>query len=462
MAHHWKEMLPIDRYTVSTSGLLHEYDRKVITLLYQPLIGPISMSLYMTWWAQVEENRLWSEESSHHSLMSFMDLNLKTIYEARLKLEGIGLLKTYVQASEGARSFIYELQPPLSPERFFLDGMLNIYLYQKVGKARFSKLKQFFSDKTVPSNEGFEDVTRAFQEVYDSVVPSALTQNLDEDSSDQAFIGRAVQKGVQIDPLAGFDFELLFAGLSESLVPKKAITPKVREAISNLSFLYGIDPIQMKNLLLTAMDDIKNKVSIEELRKSARDWYQLENQEKLPQLVEKVQPIYKQTVIGEPKTKEEKLIHYLDTTSPRQLLIDISGGAVPAKADLKIIEDVMFKQKLLPGVVNVLIQYVLLKTDMKLTKAYVDKIASHWARKQITTVKEAMDLAINEHRQYMEWAENKNAPKATSKKQPIRTEALPEWFNEKEDESGVKKQGKKAENEKQEIEELLREFKNRG
>lgn len=461
MAQHWKELLPIDIYTVASNGILHDYDRKVITLLYQPLIGHISLSLYMTLWAQMEENRLWSQTNSHHNLMSLMDLNLKDIYEARMKLEGIGLLKTLVQTSDGPRSFIYELQPPLPPDQFFLDGMLNIYLYQKVGKNQFSKLKQFFSDKAISLDEGYEDVTRAFQDVYDSVVPSSsITDSEEVDTDDLVFIGRYNQKGIQVDMAEGFDFDLLFAGLSESLVPKKTITQKVKDAISNLAFLYGIDPIQMKNLLISAMDEIENKINIEELRKSARDWYQLENKEKLPQLIDKIQPILKQTDIDVPKTKEEKFIRYLDTTSPRQFLIDISDGAIPSKADLQIIEDVMFKQKLLPGVVNVLIHYVLLRTDMKLTKAYVDKIASHWSRKKISTVKDAIELAKNEHRQYMEWAENKKIPKSAARKKPIRTEALPDWFEEKE--KGTSSYKKENTEEQEDIAELLREFKNRG
>lgn len=462
MAQHWKEMLPIDRYTVACNGILHEYDRKIITLLYQPLIGPVSMSLYMTLWAQVEENRLWSQSNSHHSLMSFMDLHLKSIHEARLKLEGIGLLKTFVQENEGSRSFVYELQPPLPPEQFFLDGMLNIFLYQKVGKTQFTKLKKFFSDKVLPAEtDGYENVTRAFQDVYDSVTPENF-QMMDgflDQGADEAYIGRVVQKGIQVEVDESFDFELLMAGLSESLVPKKAFTPKVKNAISNLAYLYGIDSLQMKNLVITAMDELEGKINIEELRKAARDWYQLEHQDKLPVLVDKIQPALKQSNVDEPKTKVERLIHYLDTTSPRQLLSDISGGTVPSKADLKIIEDVMFKQKLLPGVVNVLIQYVLLKTDMKLTKAYVDKIASHWARKKISTVKDAMDLAIKEHRQYLEWADNKNT-KSDSKRKPIRTEALPDWFDEKEEASPPSNQDAQLEVRKRALEERLKKYKN--
>src|SRR3982751_3079018 len=128
MAQHWQEIIPIDRYIVAAGGPLHEYDRKVVTFLYQPLIGSTCFSLYMTLWAELEENRLWSEDSTHHLLMNLLEMNLKEIYEARLKLEGIGLLKTFVKTDEGERSFIYELFPPLTPEQFFLDGMLNIYL----------------------------------------------------------------------------------------------------------------------------------------------------------------------------------------------------------------------------------------------------------------------------------------------------------------------------------------------
>ena len=112
------------------------------------------------------------------------------------------------------------------------------------------------------------------------------------------------------------------------------------------------------------------------------------------------------------------------------------------KADVKIIEDVLFGQKLNPGVVNVLIDNVMRKTDMKLTKNYVEKIASHWSRKNIKTVKDAMDLAKMEHRQYLEWAEGKKnqVNKVTSnKKQPIRTELLPDWFDEEEKTEKVEK-----------------------
>jgi replication initiation and membrane attachment protein len=466
MAQHWQEMLPVDRYEVTSNGLLYEYDRKVLTLLYQPLIGPIAYSLYMTLWAQIDENRLTADGSSHHTLMNVMDSNLKQIYDARLKLEGIGLLSTYVRTEEGLRSFVYEIKPPITPSQFFLDGMLNVYLYRKVGKNQFLKLKRFFSDEHFLDKEkGYENVTRSFQEVFDSAVPGSPSSHMVEDlrlEEQRVYLDRATSETIKVDE-EHFDFDLLLAGLSEVLVPKRAINKKVREAIAKLSFLYGIDPIQMKNIVISAVDE-SNEIQIDDLRKSARDWYQLNYSDQLPLLIDKIQPLPHVTKVEEPKTQEEKLVHYLEKTSPRQLLIDISGGGEPAKSDLQIVEDVMFQQKLLPGVVNVLIQYVLLKTDMKLTKAYVDKIASHWARKKVQTVSEAMDLAKKEHRQYLDWAEGKQTNtqtgKSNARKKAIRTESLPEWFDKNEEHTNQKSSdNKEMEEKKRALQEKLKRFK---
>ena len=93
----WMELLPIDRYKVSAKGLLHNYDRKVLTMLYQPLIGSRAFSLYMTLWGELEQDRVFGKENTHHSLMVTMQMQLPEIYEERVKLEAIGLLKVYIK-----------------------------------------------------------------------------------------------------------------------------------------------------------------------------------------------------------------------------------------------------------------------------------------------------------------------------------------------------------------------------
>jgi replication initiation and membrane attachment protein len=430
MKKHWNEIQPIDHYTVATNGMLQEYDRKIITFLYQPLIGSAPYSLFMSLWGEVEENRLWSLESAHYHLMNVLSANLQEVYEARLKLEGIGLLKVYEKKSDGERRFVYELQRPLSPQEFFHDGMLNVYLYQKIGRTHYMRLKNFFTDRAVEKDQ-YNETTRSFQDVFTSDQNINFLQhdaNADSESgTGRQFVQYNNGSGLPLDEV-DFDFQLLLSGLSEAMVPRKAFNVKVKETVVKLSYLYGIDPIQMKNLLLGAIDS-EDEIDLELLRKAARDWYQLQTGDNLPELTSRTKAVRENKTTDKQLTKEEELLDYLETTSPKDVLSDISNGSTPSKSDLQAVEEVMLSQKLSIGVMNVLIQYVLLKTDMKLTKGYMEKIASHWARKKVTTAAQAMDLAKKEHQQYLEWAQGKKENKSKRKK-PIRTEKLPDWFQE--------------------------------
>lgn len=435
MDQHWKELLAIDRYTVRSSSVLQDLDRKILTLLYQPLIGSKCFSLYMTLWGEVEQNRLWGDETTHHSLMTTMQSNLRDIYRERLKLEGLGLLKTYVSETDEFKRYVYELQSPLRPDEFFQDGVLNIYLYNRVGKNKFSHLKRFFSDQQM--DEGMKDITRSFNDIFDSghsaeMVARVNNETLEDLSltNDREYVQTTKRAAMEISDDA-FDFDLFFSGLSEAIIPTKSITPAVKEVIKKLSYLYGINAVDMKNVLMNSITQ-DDHIDIELLRKSARDWYQFQHGDELPGLLDKTQPLPLRTVTeNKQRSQEEEVIYQLETISPRQFLMDVSGGGQPSVGDLQIIEEVMLNQKLEAGVVNVLIYYVMLKTDMKLTRGYVQKIASHWTRKQIKTVKAAMDLAKHEHRQYQQWAEEKTTKKTQNyKKAPIRKEMLPSWLNE--------------------------------
>ncbi|MCY9079481.1 replication initiation membrane attachment protein DnaB [Bacillus inaquosorum] len=436
MADYWKDVLPVDPYVVKSRSMLQDIDRQIITQLYQPLIGPVAFSLYMTLWGELEQNRLWGGESTHRQLMGMTQSNLKTIHQEQGKLEGIGLLKAYMKESERQeRLFIYELLPPLRPNEFFEDGMLNVFLYNRVGKTKYQQLKQFFTHPAI--SEDAKDITRPFNHAFESLQPSEwkLTSDMEETvrlapGTEYTSVGQAPSYTITEEV---FDFDLFLAGLSETMIPRKAMTQQVRDTIKKLSYLYGIDPLQMQNVVMSAIDE-RDVITTEALRKAASDWYQIERNGQLPDLVEKTQPVHLRE--GENPVEEDsldgKLIALLEAISPKKLLQDIADGTEPSKADLKIIEEIMFEQKLEPGVTNVLIYYVMLKTDMKLSKNYIQKIASHWARKKVKTVREAMKLAIEENRQYLEWAEGKANQPSKRNQKVIREEKLPDWMKEKE------------------------------
>src|SRR5690625_3587235 len=66
---------------------------KSLTHLYQPLIGIQAVSLFQTLLNDFLSNH--SKLQTHHALMNYLQMSLPDIYKLRLKLEGIGLLRTY-------------------------------------------------------------------------------------------------------------------------------------------------------------------------------------------------------------------------------------------------------------------------------------------------------------------------------------------------------------------------------
>lgn len=455
----WMELLPIDRYKVSARGLLSNYDRKVLTMLYQPLIGSKAFSLYMTLWGELEQDRLFGKENTHHSIMVTMQMQLPDIYEERIKLEAIGLLNVYVKKEKDIRMFIYELQPPLMPKQFFDDIVLSIFLYNRLSKAKYNQVKQYFLEEEFDF-ASYENATRSFNDVFGSFNPGQVEHAKEELLIPGATVMPSRAEG-NVPQIWNdfFDFSLFVEGLS-ALVPRKVITDQVRECVIILAYVYGIDPLSMQNIVLGAVTE-HNTIDMERLRKGARDWYQFENGQALPKFSERTQPLHARTMKEkEPTTQEEMLIKQLEEISPRELLKEISGGAEPTKADLQIIEDVMLNQKLTPGVVNVLIYYVMLRSDMKLAKSYVEKIAGHWGRKKITTVTEAMGLAKEENRQYQEWAETKKKGKTTKK--TVRKELVPDWLKEQTEDSEPSHRSEEQgnlEEERKKLEEELKKYK---
>src|SRR5699024_9328968 len=71
-----------------------------------------------------------------------------------------------------------------------------------------------------------------------------------------------------------------------------------------------------------------------------------------------------------------------------------------SESDMKLIREVMLKQGLKTPVMNVLIHYVLLQSNMQLSRAYLEKIASHWSRANLSSAKEAMEFAKLQNQPY--------------------------------------------------------------
>lgn len=424
MQAHWKELLPVDPYSVSSASFIQHADLKVVNYLYQPLIGPFACQLYATLLHEAEDRETLGQDTfTHHHLMIRTNSSLDVLLEERKKLEAIGLLKVYKKMEGERPAFIYLLEAPLSPARFFSDGLMNIYLYNRVGKREYSRLKSIFA-LPFTMDEGLEEITAGFSDVFTSLHPSELTQGFDNDSEKDE--RRTFDKNEGEPQLVyAFDFEQLYQQLSDVIISRDAFTDEVKGVIEKLAFVYRLGPNELSHIIQAAFLHT-GVIDIELLRKEVRNFYQLEHGDQLPSLAHRTQsPRDREMDTKEPHDDYERQIQLFERISPYDLLENVAGGGKPAPADLKIVEETLFDQKLTPGVMNVLLHYVMTTNDYRLTKGYIQKIAAHWARKNIKTVRAAMELARSEHKQYQEWHTTKKRPANRSNQ---RKERLPKWM----------------------------------
>lgn len=427
MIQSWKEVLPGDRYEVRAASLLYFYDQKIITCLYQPLIGIEATSLYFTFW-QEKDATDGHFSVTHHQLMGFMNLSLDRILKARKKLEAVGLLRTLKKKHSDSGFFIYQILPPLKPEQFFHDDLLSTFLYHQVGPRDFERLSNLFMDKTRPEDD-FEDLSVSFDEVFESVPTSEADGERQLDPGGLSWEKRG--KSGTIRFRKPFDFKALKGYLSDAILPEDALDDKIRSTVEKLAFVYNTDPFDMSRAIETASLHT-GVVDIDALRKEVRDFYRLEHgTDEIPSLYERTQPARDREMDGKkPQNEEEQLIAWYETSSPYQLLEQLGHGSKPQPPDLRLIENLMFSTKLNPGVINVLVDYIVQVNHNNLNKSFVEKIAAQWSRANVRTVRQAMSIARDEKRKRQAQVPKKNtAPTGRRTADRVHQEVVPEWMN---------------------------------
>lgn len=424
-----KSLVPADIYIVVNKSMLNENDKMVLTMLYMPIIGNVACTLYLTLFNELKASSYVSTELTHYHLMTVMNLSLKSIKEARLKLEGIGLIKTYIK--EGSiNSYVYELYSPITAYEFFNHPIFNMVLYNYVGKEEYKGLVKYFKMPTVNLKD-YEDITSPFDMTFKS-------RNYSELSIDNSDVAKkdTLKLSYELD----YDFDIILRSIPKNIINDRALNKTTKELIVNLGFLYEIDPITMSEIIKISLNE-KGLIDKELLRKTTRKYYQFNNGNKLPSLIFKSQPDYLRSPKGD-NSNRGRMINVFENNSPYEFLRAKNKGVKPSERDMKILETLIVDMKLNPAVVNVLIDYVLKSNNNKLTKAYVETIAGQWKRLNIETAKEAMEIAEKEHNKYKK-------SKTTKVKKEVST---PVWFNKNIESAPI------SEEEKEELENMLKSF----
>lgn len=401
-----ERVFKVDTYTVINRTVLTEYDRKNLVMLYQPIIGSLATSLYFVLWSYLDKTEFMSMEWTHSHLMTSMRVSIDEIVDAREKLEAMGLLKTYIKKGD-ISSFIYEMYSPLSPCEFFNNPILSITLLNTVGKKEYDKIKSYYIIPKIDLSS-YEDISCHFDEVYE-VSDVTNFETLLED------VKRNKKNKIQLSSKVKIDE--LFKLIPEELLSVRKVTNKQKELIYNLSFIYDLDTDKMSEMVMSSINNMS--IDSEALKENCRKYYSFEHSGKLPTLAYKNQPEYLRQKSSD-NSKKDKMIYQFETTSPHDYLLSKTHGEKLTKHETDILKYLLIDMNLKPGVVNVIIDYILKSSNNKLVKSYVEMVASQFAISNVETVIDAMKLASNEHFMKKETKEKKNN----------KTELKPKWFDQ--------------------------------
>ena len=417
-----ERVFKIDTFTVINRTILTEIDRKNLVMLYQPIIGSIATSLYFVLWSYLDKTELMSVEWTHNHLMTSMHNSLEEIVEARERLEALGLLKTYIK-KDNVSNFIYEIYSPLSASEFFNNPILSVTLYNTIGSSEFEQIKNYFVIPKI-SLDSYENITCHFDEVYEIANINNFETLLDD-------VRHSKKNKIKLNSKINMD-ELLKL-IPEELLNIRKITNKQKELIYNLSFIYDLDIDKMSELIMRSLNDERG-IDIYMLKENCRAYYSFENSGKLPTLAYRNQPEYLRGTSADDSNKN-KMIYQFETMSPHDYLLSKTNGEKLTKHETSILSYLLIDMNLKPGVVNVIIDYVLKVSNNKLVKSFVEMVASQFAIGKIETVADAMKLASEEKFNKEEQVHKKNSKK----------EVKPDWFDT---------EAKKVEASEEEIEEM--------
>ena len=398
-------ILPADTFIVVNKTSLSDKDRNILVLLYQPIIGSQAISLYYTLWSYLDKSELLSNEWTHHHILRDMMISNAELTEAKEKLEAIGLIKTYVKKGN-INNYVYELYSPITASEFINNPILNMSLFNAVGKLEYDRIIGYFRLPKINLKE-YEDVTKKFSDVFDFRV-EPLNDNLIYDLKSK--------NTRKLEIISKIDINTILSLISDDILNKKSITKDIKELILKISFIYNYDNDDMIELIRNSISE-HHTIDKKLLTENANKYYRYDNLGKLPSLIYKQQPEYLRKESLDTSNRS-RMIHLFETTTPYDFINSKYKTGNPTSSDLAIISYLLIDLNLKPGVVNVLVDYVLKINNNKLIRSFVEVIASQWSKAGIETVEDAMNIAEEEYKK-----------KKKTKEPAKKVKETPEWFN---------------------------------
>lgn len=432
----WQSIDPKDFIRIESTDSITLNDIHALTKLYQPLIGAQAYTLYMALVADLDF-QFGVKNTTISQLLAKLEMGIPDFFQARIKLEGIGLLHIY-SAQEEKGDYYYEVVAPLTPENFFKDSLLRTILIEKIGERLFrEEMSNLLAERT--DKEGYKETTRSFLDVYhfdfENTEVLAQTDFMPFDTTKQPKVAKTIEK------TDTFDYTFFKTGLDKHFVSKESLTPEIKELIYTFHIVYGIDELTMQRLILESADVESGRVDPRKFTKNVENNYLNKQKAASPKKITAPALNEAQSELQEKgfSADEITIIEYAKRVAPIDYLASIKkqrGGTV-IRTEQSLIKDLVENTALNKETINILIHYVMVaKESDNLKENFVMTIANNWAMNGISSAADAIAQINNRYTQPKKEATRQPTKYKNNYKKPYqqkakREEKLPDWAKEK-------------------------------
>ncbi len=445
----WSQLNPRDCIQVTQQVWLTQRELQFVTQLYVPFLGVQASTLYLVLFSELSPNSYQSDVIQLADLLALVNMGIPDFYQARIRLESVGLLKTYRYEDEDSISaqYTFELQAPASPNLFFKDALLSTLLVNQVGHQRFEILQKRFSVKEkAPYGQ---DVTSTFQEGFQ--LPFNMSQYKRNIAQEKQMI-KDVKQQESLVLNSNIDWELLTDLLKSQFVHEQALTDEVKQMLNSFQLYYGLTEREIAQYVIYAADLSTGEIDEKELYSiiiNANQHLAVPKKQEAS-----ITPVESTPEVSEVVTEEKQEITPAPTQLPQaiQRLITLAKEMTPfdfmtsikqqrngyvSNGEQRIILDLVQVGTIPSEVINILIHYVLVvKNNPTINKNLMDTIANDWSQKGIQTAEQAIEAVRQRDKEFKasrkEKIENRQVQTYSGKKYygnapKGRVASVPDW-----------------------------------
>ncbi|QNQ80124.1 DnaD domain protein [Lactobacillus sp. PV034] len=381
---------PKQPFYVANQIVLTSNDQKVLTKLYQPLVGVLGVGLYTTLVNEFDTIPFAGDYKTLYQLQDQTDADLKSIFSSLHHLEAVGLLKTFVgQNPVLGDVIIFQLLPVPRPQEFFATFLLSSMLRERLGTVGFERLVKEFTPRVFTGLKDAREVSAGFFEVFHlsqnaAIEPPAVVKEA------SAKVGEVKAPQVKLTEKAKkIDWDFLLA-LFDAYHINKAEVDKHRSEISQLMAFYDLSEQDFINEAMLTFSAGKTSLDMEAIASVIAENY---GSRQTKTSVEKQITPKKDTLatIKNLSKQDDEFLKEVNQYSVVDYLYHLKekkGGYVTAN-EKKVLYRLQNQYGLSPQLINVLI-YTCLEYDSVLAPNLADRIANDWLQKGVTTAVQAI------------------------------------------------------------------------